>query len=127
VAPANIDIFQAAARRKNRDGAGVATPDTKPGERTRADGDLTLSLAMTFVPDLMEVNGAPVGIAYGTTKARFVGGVKVGSRLRARGELLTADELDGQGIKITLRLTVEIEGRIRPACVFDSVHLYYAL
>jgi acyl dehydratase len=48
----------------------------------------------------------------------------VGSRIRGSGELLQVDEVKG-GIQAVIRVTVEIEGGDRPACVIDTISRYY--
>jgi acyl dehydratase len=45
--------------------------------------------------------------------------VKVGQKIRATGELVSADLKDPQTIQTTRRMTVEIEGEERPALVAD--------
>ena len=44
----------------------------------------------------------------------------VGSRVRCGGEIVEADDVAG-GVQVIVRLTVEIEGGAKPACVVDSV------
>ena len=45
-------------------------------------------------------------------------------RIRAIGEFITIEEMKG-GIQSTLRITIEIEGEERPACVVDTISRYY--
>lgn len=89
-----------------------------------AHGYLTLSLAAKFLPQLMAVHNISMGVNYGVGKARFPNAVKVGARLRAHGELIEIAEAGG-GIQSTCRITVEIEGEERPACVVDTISRYY--
>ncbi len=90
-----------------------------------AHGYLTLSLVNFFLPQIVEVRGIRMGVNYGTDKVRFPSPVKVGSRVRGRGELVAADELKGGAVQATIRVTVEIEGSDRPACVVDTISRYY--
>ena len=88
-----------------------------------AHGYLTMSLAAYFGGQLIRVKGISMGINYGADKVRFPSPVPVGSRLRARGELLDAKEVPG-GVQATVRITIEREGGDKPAAVVDSLSRY---
>ncbi len=90
-----------------------------------AHGYLTLSLASLFLPQVMEVRGVSMGINYGTEKVRFPAPVPVGSRLRGGGEVVKVEDVKG-GVQATVRVSVEIEGNERPACVVDTVSRFIA-
>jgi len=88
-----------------------------------AHGYLTLALAGSyFLERLIKVN-CVMGVNYGCEKVRFPAAVRVGSRIRARGELLSAEAVKG-GVQAVIRVTVEIENSDRPACVADTVSRY---
>lgn len=89
-----------------------------------AHGYLTLSLAAKLMPEILEIKGMKMGINYGTDKVRFLNPVKVGSRVRGHGEFLEIKEVPG-GYQSTLRVTIEIEGEEKPACVVDTISRYY--
>lgn len=91
-----------------------------PFGATIAHGYLTLSMTNQFLPEIVRVEGISMGINYGTEKVRFPSPVIVGSRVRAGGELVSVDEVSG-GVQSVIRITVEVEGSDRPACVVDSV------
>ena len=91
-----------------------------PFGATIAHGYLTLALTNMLLPQLVEVRGASMGINYGTNRVRFPAPVPEGSRLRAGAELVEVEQVPG-GYQAVIRITVEIEGRDRPACVVDSV------
>ena len=95
-----------------------------PFGKTIAHGYLTLSLVATFLPQIVEIRGFSMGINYGSNKLRFPAPVPVGSRLRGSGQLLTVEEING-AIQSTVRVTVEIEGSERPACVVDTISRYF--
>jgi acyl dehydratase len=64
-------------------------------------------------------------INYGLNKLRFPAAVPVGSRIRARCELLAATEVKGS-IEIVEKYTVEVEGQERPACIAEAImRLFY--
>ena len=87
---------------------------------TVAHGLLTVALTNLFMPQIVEVRGFAMGVNYGVDKIRFPAPVLVGSRLRAGGELVEVSEVKG-GLQTLIRLTVEIEGGDKPACVVDAL------
>ena len=91
---------------------------------TIAHGYLSLSLANLFLPQLLEVQQVSMGVNYGCEKVRFPAPVPVGSRLRGRGEIVSADEVKG-GVQVVVRVTVEIDGCERPACVVDTISRFF--
>ena len=95
-----------------------------PFGATIAHGYLTLSLANLFLPQLMEVQNVSMGVNYGCEKVRFPSPVTVGSRVRGAGEVVSAESVKG-GVQVVVRVTVEIEGQERPACVVDTISRFY--
>lgn len=95
-----------------------------PYGATIAHGYLTLSLVNLFLPQIVDVRGISMGVNYGCDKVRFPSAVKVGSRVRGRGEVVKAEEVKG-GIQTIIRVTVEIEGSDKPACVVDTISRYF--
>lgn len=91
---------------------------------TIAHGYLTLSLISRFLPQLAELKNLKMGVNYGTDKVRFPNAVKVGARIRAHGEVVEASEVTG-GVQAIIRVTIQIEGEDKPACVADSISRYY--
>ncbi len=91
-----------------------------PYGSTIAHGYLTLSLTNLFLPQILDVRGASMGINYGVNKVRFPAPVTVGSRVRARGQVSAVDEVPG-GVQAVITLTVEVEGGSKPACIVESV------
>jgi acyl dehydratase len=85
-----------------------------------AHGYLTLSLVSHFLPQLLVVPNAKMGVNYGCNKVRFPAPVPVGSKIRASGEIVQADEIAG-GAQVVVRVTIEIDGVTKPACVVESV------
>lgn len=90
-----------------------------------AHGYLTLSMVSMMLPQIIEVHGIAMGVNYGTDKVRFPAPVPVGSKIRASGELVKAEEVKGGGIQATVRVTIEIEGGQKPVCVADTIARYY--
>ena len=85
-----------------------------------AHGYLTMSLSNFFLPQIVEVQGFSAGINYGVDKVRFPSPVKVGERVRAGAELVEVTEVKG-GLQTLMRVTIEIDGGERPACVIDAI------
>ena len=94
-----------------------------------AHGYLTLSL----LPHLAgRVNaekppypGLKVSVNYGLNRVRFPHPVTAGSRIRARTELVSVEEVAGNGLQIVNKITVEIDGAAKPACVAETVGRMY--
>lgn len=95
-----------------------------PFGATIAHGYLTLSLVNRFMPDLLTVADASMGVNYGCEKVRFPSPVRVGSRIRGKGELVSVEPV-GDGLQVLVRVTVEIEGQDRPACVADTLSRFF--
>jgi acyl dehydratase len=95
-----------------------------PGGRTIAHGYLTLSLIPWLTGNFLKIEGATRGINYGSNKIRFTNMVPVGSKVRARAKLLSAEARAG-GMQLVNEVTIEIEGQDRPACVAETISLIY--
>jgi acyl dehydratase len=91
---------------------------------TIAHGYLTMSLVNYFLPQLIEVRGFAHAVNVGADRLRFLRPVKVGSRIRGVGEITTIEEIKG-AIQSVVRVTVEIEGSEKPACVVDTISRYF--
>jgi len=95
-----------------------------PYGSTIAHGYLTLSLANLFLPQIMQVQNTSMGVNYGCEKVRFPAAVPVGSRIRGHGQIMSAEEVKG-GVQVVVRMTIEIEGGERPACVIDTISRFF--
>ena len=95
-----------------------------PGGKTIAHGYLTLSLLPMLGAAIMRVTGVSRGINYGSNKVRFVNIVPVGSKVRGRQKLLSAEPKSG-GMQLISEFTVEIEGQERPALIAETIGLIY--
>lgn len=90
-----------------------------------AHGYLTLSLANLFLPQLVSYQRLKMGVNYGCDKVRFPAPVKVDSRVRGRGQVVAAEPVKGDGVQVTVRISVEIEGTDKPGCVVDTISRLY--
>jgi len=89
-----------------------------------AHGYLTLSLVNLFLPDLVTVEEFSMGVNVGLEKVRFTSPVPSGARIRGRGEVVSVTEEKG-GVQAVVRVTVEIEGADRPACIADTISRFF--
>ena len=97
-----------------------------PGGQTIAHGFLTLSLLPMITQDIYKVKGVRHSPNYGSDRVRFTSPVPSGSRVRGRYVLKSAAEVKDNGLKIVGETTIEIEGKDRPACVVESIGIFYA-
>lgn len=96
-----------------------------PYGTTIAHGFLTLSLLPQFSYATIGVRQPfRLTLNYGCNKVRFMSPVKCGSRIRNRYTLVEVSAVDG-GWQSTWRVTVEIEGQPKPACVAETISRYY--
>jgi len=95
-----------------------------PGGKTIAHGYLTLSLIPFLTGSLMRIEGISRGINYGSNKVRFTNMVPVGSRVRARSKMLSAEPRGG-GMQLISEVTIEIEGETRPACIAETIGIVF--
>lgn len=92
-----------------------------PFQSTIAHGFLTVSLLSEFSRHTIEVRGDfKMRINYGFNKLRFVSPVPAGARIRARftPQQVTENE-------VTWLVTVEVEGREKPALVAEWLGRFY--
>jgi acyl dehydratase len=84
-----------------------------------AHGFLTVSLLPGFMREAVEVQGDyKMRINYGFNRLRFTGGVPAGSRIRAHFALTSVKDVEG-GVEIAWTVSVEVEGREKPALVAE--------
>ena len=90
-----------------------------------AHGYLTLSLVNLFLPDLLEVRGASMGVNVGLGQVRFPSPVPSGAMVRGIGRIVEASEQKG-GVQVVVRVAVEVRGADgeplpKPACVAGTI------
>ena len=95
-----------------------------PYGTTIAHGYWTISLAPMLLAQILIIKGIKMAINYGINKLRFPNAVKVNSKVRMRAELVNVEEVTG-GYQAVFKLTFEIEGEEKPACVAEVVYRYY--
>ncbi len=97
-----------------------------PFGTTIAHGFLTLSLIPAFFDSALKVNETRMAVNYGVNKVRFTSPVPVGSKLRARITLKSADPIEPPGFQMIYTVVVEREGTDKPVCVAETIALRYA-
>ena len=101
-----------------------------PYGTTVAHGYLTLSLLPYLTqsnhPDFFQKNypGMKYRVNYGLNRVRFPSPVKVGSKIRARTTIQSAEEVKN-GVQICYIITVDIESEEKPACSVEFLARLY--
>jgi len=100
--------------------------ELSPYKVTIAHGFLTLSMIVHLGASVPPVapqayQGIVMAVNYGLDKVRFPSPVKVGSKVRARRELVSADLVAPNTIQLKQRVTVEIDGEAKPGCVAETL------
>jgi acyl dehydratase len=94
-----------------------------------AHGFFTLSLIPYLTgsvnPDTPSYPGVRLAVNYGLNRVRFPHPVPVGSRIRAHSELISVEEVAGNGLQIINKVTIEIDGAPKPGCVAETVSRLY--
>ncbi|AOX45901.1 MaoC family dehydratase [Microbacterium sp. BH-3-3-3] len=90
-----------------------------------AHGFLSLSLAVNFWTELLDVTGVTTKVNYGLDKVRFISPVKVGAHVRMNAVIAEVTEIAG-GYQLTVDQTIEIDGGGKPAVVARGLYRFYA-
>ena len=97
-----------------------------PFGKTIAHGYLTVSLLPAFSSDIAVIpEGTMMAINYGMNKLRFINPVPVDSKIRDKISLTNVEEKPGGRILVTTTHTVEIEGEEKPACVAETLTMFF--
>ena len=96
-----------------------------PFGTTIAHGYLSLSMLVMMLSEVLNVEGARMGINYGIDKVRFTAPVPVDSEVRLHARLLRG-EPRGEGVLYNVGVQVEIKGSEKPALVGEVVYLVFA-
>ncbi len=95
-----------------------------PFGTTIAHGFLTLSMIPYLASDAtLNIEGAVMGINYGSDKVRFLTPVKVGSEIRARSKLVDVSEKPGNRLLLKTEVTIEIKGEKTPALLAETLSM----
>ncbi|MGH8223333.1 MAG: MaoC family dehydratase [Woeseiaceae bacterium] len=95
-----------------------------PEGKTIAHGYLTLALVPALTSAVVQVDNLARAINFGCNKVRFYTPVTAGARVRARAVVLQARKRAG-ALHLTSQVTIEVEGERKPACVAETIGLYF--
>jgi len=95
-----------------------------PFGTTVAHGFLTLSLAIPFWTELLDVTDVTTKVNYGLDKVRFPAPVTVGSKIRMRATIASVTEIAG-GVQLGVDQTIEIKDGTKPAVVAHGLYRFY--
>ena len=90
-----------------------------------AHGFLSLSLAVKFWTELLDVTGVTTKVNYGLDKVRFISPVKVGARVRMNAVIAEVTEIAG-GYQLAVDQTIQVDGGGKPAVVARGLYRFYA-
>jgi acyl dehydratase len=94
-----------------------------PHGGTIAHGYLTLSLIPFFLWGVLEFPRTS-GLNYGLDRVRFPAPVPCGSQVRAHLDLVSVGDVDG-GAQVKIKVTIEVAGGEKPACVAEAIFRWY--
>ena len=95
-----------------------------PNGKTIAHGYLTLSLIPALTDNFVKVENLARALNFGCNKVRFYTMVPDGSRVRARATVLQARKRGG-ALHLTSEIRIEVEGEKKPACVAETIGMYF--
>ena len=96
-----------------------------PSGTTIAHGLLSLSLIPMLIREIIGLKVVKNTLNYGANRIRYLTPVPAGSRLRGRVEVIAAEDVPPNALRVTYKVTIEIEGGKRPACVAEVIGQHY--
>ena len=117
----DIERFADATRDHQWIHVDAARASEGPFGATIAHGFMTLALIPGIGPSL-ELPGVSMIINYGLNRVRFISPVPTGSRVRVIREIAGVAEKPN-GIQLEEKVTIELEGSDRSACVAETLVL----
>jgi acyl dehydratase len=103
-----------------RTATGTDAPDVESGSGDAVPALMLLSLVNLYLPELLTVESFSAGLNVRLDAVRFPAAAPTGSLVRARGEVLAAEEVKG-GVQVTVRVTLEAAAGSEPVCIADTV------
>mgnify|MGYP003684859833 FL=1 len=96
-----------------------------PYKSTIAHGFLSIALIPKFLNDVLVVSSLKMGYNYGLEEVRFPYPVVEGSLLRGLVHVESAEDQKFNSLKIVWKVTIEIKGVRKPACVARMITIVY--
>jgi acyl dehydratase len=78
-----------------------------------------------FMRMIIGLKGLKNTLNYGANRIRYLSPVPAGSRLRARVAVMQAEDVPPDALRVAYKVTIEIEGGKRPACVAEVIGQHY--
>jgi len=119
-----VDAFADATRDHNWIHVDQERAAQGPFGGTIGHGYLSLSLIPGLLYGMMNVTDAAMGLNYGVEKVRFTSPLPVGSEVRLKARIVSAEER-GDGILYRLGVEIEIKGQEKPAMVGEVLYLIF--
>ncbi|HLF22662.1 MAG TPA: MaoC family dehydratase [Burkholderiales bacterium] len=98
-----------------------------PLKGTIAHGFLTLSMLPYFMNTALKLPPARMTLNYGLNRVRFTNPVPAGKRIRARIKLLDIEEGNTGTMDLYWKVTIDVEGADKPACIAETIARRYAV
>jgi acyl dehydratase len=95
-----------------------------PNGKTIAHGYLTLALIPALTNGFVHVENLARALNFGCNKVRFYSMVPVGSRVRGRATVIQARKRGG-ALHLLSEVRIEVEGEKKPACVAETLGMYF--
>lgn len=96
-----------------------------PYKSTIAHGFLSIALIPKFLNDVLVVSSLKMGYNYGLEEVRFPHPVVEGSFLRGLVHIESVEDQKFNSLKIVWKVTIEIKGVRKPACVARMITIVY--
>ena len=93
---------------------------------TIVQGFFTLSLIPMFRNQILDIRGVSRLINYGVNRVRFPEVVQIPSRVRGVQTIVSATRQESNTLRVQSSFLIEIEDKVKPACVAETVTLVYA-
>jgi len=121
----HIDLFAEASGDRQWIHVDRTAAANGPFGSTIAHGYLSLSMLPMLLSEVLNVEGARMGINYGIDRVRFPAPVPSGSKVRLHGKLLSG-EPRGEGVLYKVGVQIQIKGAEKPALVGEVLYLVFA-
>jgi len=96
-----------------------------PYKSTIAHGFLSIALIPKFLNDVLVVSSLKMGYNYGLEEVRFPHPVVEGALLRGLVHIESTEDQKFNSLKIVWKVTIEIKGVRKPACVARMITIVY--
>jgi len=121
----HIDLFAEASGDRQWIHVDRTAAANGPFGSTIAHGYLSLSMLPMLLSEVLNVEGARMGINYGIDRVRFTAPVPSGSEVRLHAKLLSG-EPRGEGVLYKVGVQIQIKGAEKPALVGEVLYLVFA-